>query len=264
MGGGGGKGGGSQNTQTVQKADPWSGQQPYLTDVFAQAQNLSQSPMPYYPGQAVAPFSPETQMALGLQDIRALEGSPVTTAGQQQIIDTLSGGYLGAGNPYFQGMMQNVGQAIIPQVASQFESSGRYGSGNMANAMSSAMANAATSAAYQNYEAERQNQIKSMLFAPQMAQQDYYDIAQLGQSGQIQEDQAQRQINAAMQQYQYGQMEPWQRLQMYSNLVQGNYGGTSTGSSTTSLPTQSPWQYGLGAASSLGGLGLLAYGLGLF
>ena len=39
MGGasGGGSGGGSTSTQTVQKADPWSGQQPFLSDGFDQA-----------------------------------------------------------------------------------------------------------------------------------------------------------------------------------------------------------------------------------
>ena len=32
-----GSSGGSSTTTTVQKADPWSGQQPYLRDVFSQA-----------------------------------------------------------------------------------------------------------------------------------------------------------------------------------------------------------------------------------
>ncbi len=39
-------GGSSGDSTTVQKADPWSGQQPYLRDVFSTAQNMFQSGMP--------------------------------------------------------------------------------------------------------------------------------------------------------------------------------------------------------------------------
>ena len=43
-------GGGSQSgsTTTVQKSDPWSGQQPYLTFGFNEAQNLFDSATPQY------------------------------------------------------------------------------------------------------------------------------------------------------------------------------------------------------------------------
>ena len=69
-GGGGG--------QTVQSTDPWAGQQPYLTDMFANAQNLFRQGygQEYYPGQTVAPFAPQQQMAFDLTTQRALAGSP--------------------------------------------------------------------------------------------------------------------------------------------------------------------------------------------
>ena len=54
----GGGGGGSQSTQTVQKADPWSGQQPFLTTGYEQAQARLNSDQPsYYPGSTVTPFN---------------------------------------------------------------------------------------------------------------------------------------------------------------------------------------------------------------
>ncbi len=56
---GGGGGGGGQNTQTVQKADPWSGQQPFLTSGFEAAQqrfNDKSSPS-FFPGNTVTPFN---------------------------------------------------------------------------------------------------------------------------------------------------------------------------------------------------------------
>src|SRR5438132_926767 len=92
----GGGGGGTQSTQTVEKSDPWSGQQPYLTTGFKQAQDvfLNDPPPEFYPNSTVVPFSPETNAALQLQTQRALAGSPIQSAGTSQLADTLSGNYL--------------------------------------------------------------------------------------------------------------------------------------------------------------------------
>ena len=52
--------GGRRNTQTIEKADPWSEAQTYLKDIFGRAQGLAnQGPSQYYPGQTFAPFTPE-------------------------------------------------------------------------------------------------------------------------------------------------------------------------------------------------------------
>ena len=56
---GGGGGGGTTSTNTIEKADPWSGQQPFLTDVFGKAQaryNDPSSPS-FFPGATVSPFN---------------------------------------------------------------------------------------------------------------------------------------------------------------------------------------------------------------
>lgn len=62
--GGGSKGGGS--TTTVQKADPWSGVQPYLTSAYSQLQNLygggTKGPA-YYPGDTIADISNYERLA---------------------------------------------------------------------------------------------------------------------------------------------------------------------------------------------------------
>lgn len=69
--------GGSRNQTSTTTSDPWKGQQPYLTDLFQQGQSLfQQGPQQYYPGQTVAPFSPQTQMGMDLMTQRALGGSP--------------------------------------------------------------------------------------------------------------------------------------------------------------------------------------------
>ena len=56
--GGGSGGGGSQSTQTIQKADPWSGQQPYLTSGYEAAKSRLGSEQPqFYPGSTISPFN---------------------------------------------------------------------------------------------------------------------------------------------------------------------------------------------------------------
>lgn len=69
---------GSKSDQTsTQETTPWVGQQPYLTDVMGQAQRLFQGgPQQYFPGQTVAPFSPQTQMGMDALMQQGMAGPP--------------------------------------------------------------------------------------------------------------------------------------------------------------------------------------------
>lgn len=59
-------GGGGGDTTTVQKSDPWPGQQPYLKDLYAQYQNLFQNTAPqYFPESTVAGLSPYIETGVG-------------------------------------------------------------------------------------------------------------------------------------------------------------------------------------------------------
>lgn len=254
---GGGDSGGN-TTNTVQKADPWSGQQPYLQDIFAKAADLNNShPLQYFPGQTFAPTSPETQMSLDMQEQRALSGSPLNNAAQQNLTDTLNGKYLDPNtNPYLQAGSDQVLAKVLPQVNAQFASAGRGQSGLAARAASEGATDALGGLALQNYNSERTNQQRSALLAPQLAQQDYADAARLGEVGSVKEDIAQQQINDAMQRFQFNQMAPYQQLGLYNSLIQGNYGGQTTG--TTTLPRRS---VGSGILTGAAGGGLLGYGL---
>jgi len=68
--------GSKSDKTTTQESSPWEGQQPFLEDLFAQAQGLYQGgPQQYFPGQTVAPFSPQTMQGMDLMTQRALGGS---------------------------------------------------------------------------------------------------------------------------------------------------------------------------------------------
>lgn len=67
------KGGGGQTTQ-IQKADPWSGVQPYLKEGYSRLSEIAQQTPTFYPGQTYAGFDP-MQMA-SQQGMLNYAGSP--------------------------------------------------------------------------------------------------------------------------------------------------------------------------------------------
>src|SRR5262249_39804875 len=96
------------NVTTTQNSSPYSGQAPYLNDVFAQARSLFEGPGPqFYPGQSVAQLTPEQQQALSATAMRATQGSPLTSAAQAGLQDLISQGV--PGNQAIQGLM-GIGQ----------------------------------------------------------------------------------------------------------------------------------------------------------
>ncbi len=227
---GGGDGGSPTTAQTVTSSTaPWSGQQPYLSFGFQQAQDLYNRGGPqYYAGDTLAPVSGDTTQALALQAQRALAGSPLTTAAQANALGTAQGDYLSAGNPYLQNMFNSIADTVRPSVTGSFEGAGRYGSGAYANALASALTNNAGNLAYQNYNDERGNMMRTDALAPTLANQDYTDIGQLAATGDAQRQLAQQDINSAVDRYNYNQNLPYNSLADYMRMIQGNYGSSST------------------------------------
>ncbi len=266
-------GGSKGTTTTVEQADPWSGQQPYLKEIFSEAQRLYQQPGPsFYPGQTVAGFAPETETALNAQAARAMAGSPYQQAAGQQVLNTLGGQYLSAGNPYFSGMVGRIANEVRPRLDSQFAASGRYASGAHQEAAARALADATASLAYQNYANERSAMQNALGVAPQLAQFDYNDIAQLAAAGQTREQLQQALINDQIARYNFAEQLPYNKLAQYMDLIQGNYGGTRTTTAPSGRDVGGSLFSGAGAGLALGSSifgddlgwagGLLAAGLG--
>ncbi|HEX2887170.1 tail fiber domain-containing protein [Vineibacter terrae] len=338
--GGGGKGGGGKQTTTT-TAEPWSGVKPFLTEGYQDLSNQYKQGAPgYYPGGTVAGMSPYTSGALQMQAVRALQGSPLTGAAQDQLTRTMQGDYvaqlnpstsaaqgglaniagggqlgaldpamqaaqdqqratirgdyLNAGNPYLQGavdaatrpLVDSFQRNIMPAIDSQFSAAGRYGSGAHGGALGEAIGqqqraigdvasnmafgnysaerglqqhaadaaaqnyNAAANRqmqgigqAFQNWNAERDRQNQGMFFAPQLAQQDYFDINQLGASGSAVDAYNQALLDADIGRYNYGQNADWVRTQDYLGTLLGAPWGST---STTSQPRPSAFSSALG------------------
>lgn len=251
----------TQTTTTTN--EPSSAVKPYLQRALTDAEALYKRGAPnYYPGQQVAPMSNYSKSSLNALAQRAAQGSPVTAAAQQQLTNTLGGQYLNAGNPYFanavQGairpMVNNFTDQIMPGLDSNFSAAGRYGSGahalassDAASQLNSQIGDVSSQMAYQNYGDERQNQIRGMLFAPEMAAQDYRDIAALQQAGGGFDQYNQANINANMAKYDYNANKDMNYLQNYMGILNGYPGSSST-------------MKGPPAAATSGGLGGAATG----
>ena len=275
-------GGSSQTVQpvgqstTVQKSEPWEGQKSHLTNIYGQAQNLSGTPPTYYPGSTVTPFSQQTEDALNSIEGRARTGSGVQAAGNQQMLNTIQGGYLNA-NPYLDSMYnraarpvaENFANSVAPSIQAQFGRAGRYGSGLYQQAQSTAQDNLGrtlgemgTDIYGRAYESERGRQQEAIRGAPEYAAKDYQDAQALMGVGGQREAQASMQLQDLVNRYNFDQQAPWSNLGNYASLVQGDYGRTQQ---TTQPIYQSQQPSGLetllGGAGSLGLLGIGAKSL---
>ena len=241
---GGGGGGGSKST-TQQQLDPTV--RPFVEYGLQEAKQLYQTQGPnYYPYQTYVGPSAQTQQALQAAQNRAIAGSPLVPAAQQQLQNTIQGQYLG-NNPYLAQAMSGAAaqatqayQDAIQGTRSGAAQAGRYGSAAMFNQQSRAQQNLANALAqeagklmYQNYGAERQAQQQAIQQAPEMAAADYADIQQLQNIGQVAEDYQQRALEADIGRYEYQENLPYTKLQNYLSAAYGApMGQVSTTSSS--------------------------------
>ena len=227
-------GGGGQTQNTTQNIDPAI--LPYITYGLEEAQDLYKADGPsYYPGQTYVDPSSQTTSALGLAETRARGGSPLIPAAQTQALSTIQGDRLSAGNPYFADMMRSAARPVVSEfntairdIGSRTAGAGRYGSGAMGEMESKASDNLAqalsqrgSELAYQNYATERARQDQAVGNAGNIAMQDYSDINQLMNIGQINEGYSTDALNSDISRFEYGQNAPYNKLQSYLAAAYG-------------------------------------------
>jgi hypothetical protein len=235
-------------TNTTSTVNPPAYAAPYLAYGANEAQRLYSTGggLNYYPEETLAGFSPEQQMAMNLQTNRALSGSPLQREGQNQALNTLRGNFLNpTTNPYFQ---QAVLDPITDQVQGQFSRAGRLGSGANQNALTRAL----STPLMQNYENERARQNQMIGVAPNLAQSDYSDYANLAKVGAMRQDQAQKQIMSNMDRYNFLQSAPTQNLNQFLGQVSNAAGGYN---SQTTPMVSNPLNQTLGTIGNIIGIG---------
>ena len=218
-------GGDKTGTQTVTNNPP-AYAAPYLAYGANEAQRLYDTGggFNYYPEHMVAGFSPEQQMAMTMQTNRALSGSPLNRSSQNLALDTLQGNFLNANNPYLQ---QAVINPITERVQGTFSQAGRLGSAYNQNALT----NALSDVYYRNYENERARQNAMIGAAPELARTDLQDYADLARVGAMRQQQAQKDILANADRFNFLQSAPAQNLNQFIGQV-----GNTAAVSYTHLP----------------------------
>jgi hypothetical protein len=248
--------GGGGTTQTVQKADPWSGVQPYLTDYLQRSQAQSNTPFQFNSGDQIAPLSPEQQYGLAMSTQRAINGSPVNLAAQNNATNTLNGDFMSPdSNPYLKGTFDTIAGDITSRVNSQFGNS-NFGSSAHQELLTRNLGSAANDLYGQNYQAERSRQMQTMGMAPALAETDYRDAQALMGVGDVRRGLAQDYLNQGNGLYNNYIGYPQQQLDRYANAVSVGMGAGGTTTSTAPNPNQSS-----PIAGAIGG-GMAGYSLG--
>jgi hypothetical protein len=276
-----------QSTTSTSSIDP--ALLPYLQTGLERAQSLfltGEQPR-FFEGQTYVSPSQQTLDALQQQEAIARQASPTLQQAQQAygqslsgIGQTASGAFLGS-NPYQQAMMQaatrpleqQFGNQVLPQIASLFSKSGRYGSGAMQNALGQAtesygraLGDITSNIAGQQYQQERGLQQQAQLgqaqlaaAAPSIYAQQFIPSQQLGQIGAAREQIASLPLQEQMQRFQFGQQLPFQQLSGYLSSVYGSpMGSYGTQTQSTSMPSN-PF-INTAAGAGLGYLGGQALG----
>lgn len=209
---------GSKTSTTTQNTDPWGPSQPYLKDVMAKSKNL------YNSRSALAPENPTLLQGYN-NALDAAQFNPSTTANSQNLMNaTINGDYMN-NNPYLDATYNQMARKVGDSVNSNFSAAGRYGSGAHQGVLGETLGNLATNVYGDNYRTERQNQLAAGQFAPQL--DSAYQGMLFNNANQIMN------VGNQMQNYdQQQQLDPWNRLNMYSGIVNG-YGGLGANQATT-------------------------------
>ena len=265
--------GGGGGTNTVQRADPWVGQQPYLTDIYGESQRLyRESPMEFFPGQTYAAPSDRTlqaeqmiaDQALGSQQVMANQAALANQFGlmQPQMLSQnpyLAGATEAALRPIYgqaQGLLQQARrgataagqlggtrQAILEQgvIADYLQKAGDISSQMYSDAYSDAV----------------DAQQRAISLAPSVMQMGLAPAQTLGQVGLSEQARQQQAIDDQRARFEFAQQAPQQALRDYSAVTLGSI---LPGSTTTSMTGGDPSFMQRAIGGSLLGLG--AYGAG--
>lgn len=221
------KGGGSTRTVT-QSVGPPEYAKPYLEFGLSEAKQLYGDQPSYYPGQTTVGFSPDTEMALSALRQQAITGSPFIKATQDVVMQNLMGT-----NPLQSAAMR----PIMEQMQGRVSQAGRYGSGYGEGAIAQALAPMA-------YEAQQ----AAIAQAPGARQFGFADLETLAGVGAAREAQAQAELAADIERFNFEQQQPLSSLANYMAAVQGGTMGSDTVQPVYRQPALSALSGALGGA----------------
>ncbi len=259
------KGGGGGGTQVVQqKADPPAYLLPYLEQGVKDSAAFYEKGAPaLYPNKTYVPINQTQTEALNKTLALARGGNPAVTSAQsflQNTLDTQSGS-----NPYLDDLMERYGAKANAQVMSNFNKSGRMGSGANAAVAAREISDATLPYLFDQYNKDNAMKLQAAGMAPTLAQFDFDNASRIGSVGDVYQGYDQMALDEAMMRYNYnnGGAEA-SNLDDFLARINGsaanNY-GTSTQSTTGGGQKAGIGSTLGGIVSGLGTLGGMGSGL---
>lgn len=245
------KGGGGGGTNTIQSSEPPKYLQPYLKSAMSDARKLYRQGAPdYYPGQTYANLDPLQQEALNKTVNLARSGSPLMNNTENFVNNTLTS--QSGQNPYLDQIVGKAAADANAMINSQFNKSGRLGSGANAETAGRAITAAQLPYLFNQYNADQQMKLQAAGMAPVLAESKFNDINRIASAGDVNQQEAQKKIDDLISRYNYttGGQGQEQNLDKYLSRLfgQAQIGGTSSTSST---------KQGGGIGQTLGGIASL-------
>lgn len=241
-----------QVTTTSAESAPWAAQQPFLTKGFdAAGKALDSLPSTTYQGPAIAPIGAgQTSSAQGQFDLgTALKAQGFgqnfltmanATANGDYLDPTKNTALMAAVDSSNNSVSKWLTDSALPAVRDSSIQSGYYGGSRQGVAQANAIETARTGAQdnanaliYGNYQTERANQINAANLLTQGAQLVNTPNAMQNEAATTLQGYDQAGLDKILGDQSYSFQAPYLGLQDYMSLINGNYGGTSTGTSST-------------------------------
>ena len=226
------------SSNTVQKADPWSGQQPYLTDLYSQAQSqLQAGPQQFYPNKLYADPTQDViaaeemarQAALGGQTDLAGDIASATRFGLMSPQNLSNNPYIADAALAALRPLYTQTQGLLQQARRDATGAGQLGGDRQSILESNVIGNYLqragdlTSQMYSGaYQDAMKTQQQALLSAPQALQASLAPAQTLGAVGASQQARQQQAIDAARAKFEFEQQAPGRSLSDYANIVAGS------------------------------------------
>jgi hypothetical protein len=263
---------GPQSQESMQKTlPPWL--EEYWQSLMANTSGLTSQPYPSYSGPRVADLSEPQLAGIDLAYQRATQGAPDLNAARGMTMDFTGGNYLA--NPYLNNnytakviadnadqMSRSFAQGTAAQNDAAFNRQGAYGGSAWSNKQTADaealarsigamgnqynLANATLGAG--DYRQGTGQMLDAGRLAGQLSQDDWTAADMLAKAGGTLQNQNQKLLDTAYNEFWQQQMWPFQMAQFQQGMLSpasGMYGGTN---STMTGPGGSPWANALGGA----------------
>jgi hypothetical protein len=240
---------------------------------------LQNAPGPtYFPDSTVAPVNQNQQsgeqQALQYASNGATQVGNAATAGVTNLIER-SGDV--NNDPNFQGAVNAVIRPVVQQfmdaggplsqIRNEAVASGQYGGsrqgvaeGIATSRLNQQLLDTTAKMGTAAYQAGLESQARGVALAPTAQQAGVTPAALTASVGDVQRQQEQEMINAAIDRWNYNELLPYNKLAQYQSYIAGGFGS----SSTTTQPTAkaNPMMSALGGAASGAAIGSVVPGLG--